>query len=148
MLLDGLTEEEQAQVAEICRIRDVKPGQKIVSEGEHGGTLLLIRKGRAEVQKSLSGESQKYLKELRAGEFFGEMCFLNSESRSATVVALEKCEILELDGKEFDRLVMKCPDIGLKVYKNIARELVERLKRNNEELKKAVLWAIEGTSPR
>jgi CRP-like cAMP-binding protein len=148
MLLDGLTEEEQALVAEICKTREIKAGQKIVSEGEQGGTLLLMRKGRAEVRKSLDGKIQKYLKELKAGEFFGEMCFLNMASRSASVVALEKCEILELDGKDFDRLVRKHADIGLKIYRNIARELVERLNRNNEELKKAVLWAIEGANPR
>ena len=148
MLLDNLTDEEQALIAGICRIREVEKGEEVVSEGEDGGTLLLIRKGRAEVRKALDTAKHKYLRELRTGDFFGEMCFLHKAPRSASVVALEKCEILELNNDDFDRLAEKYPEIGLKVYRNIAVELVERLRRNNEELKRAVLWAIEGTSPR
>lgn len=148
MLLDNLTDEEQALVAEICHIREFKVDQTIVSEGEKGGALLLIRKGRAEVRKSLGVKNHKYLRELKKGDFFGEMCFLHRAPRSASVIALEDCEVLELDGLEFDKLAVKNPEIGLKVYKNIASELVDRLRRNNEELKKAVLWAIEGANPR
>ncbi|MDD4871545.1 MAG: cyclic nucleotide-binding domain-containing protein [Kiritimatiellae bacterium] len=148
MLLDNLTDEEQALVAEICRIRECKCDDSVVSEGDRGGSILFIRKGRAEVRKSLGKNNHKFLRELHAGEFFGEMCFLNNVPRSASVVALEDCEILELNGADFDKLVRKYPEIGLKVYKNIASELVDRLRRNNEELKKAVLWAIEGTDPR
>jgi CRP/FNR family transcriptional regulator, cyclic AMP receptor protein len=148
MLLDNLTSEEQALVAEICQTREFKCDDKVVSEGGCGGSLLLIRKGRAEVRKSLGKNNHKFLRELCAGEFFGEMCFLNKVPRSASVVALEDCEILELESTDFDKLVRKYPEIGLKVYKNIASELVDRLRRNDEELKKAVLWAIEGTGPR
>ena len=147
MLLDNLTAEEQALVAEICRIREFTKGDEVVVEGERGGSLLLIRKGRAEVLKSLGNKDHKFLREIKQGEFFGEMCFLKKAPRSASVHCLENCEILELDGADFDKLVLKYPEIGLKVYKNIAGELVDRLRRNNEELKKAVLWAIEGTSP-
>ena len=148
MLLDNLTDEEQALVAEICKIREFRTDQTIVSEGEKGGALLLIRKGRAEGRKSLGAKNHKFLRELKKGDFFGEMCFLHHAPRSASVIALEDCEILELEGLEFDKLAAKYPEIGLKVYKNIAAELVERLRRNNEELKKAVLWAIEGANPR
>jgi CRP-like cAMP-binding protein len=148
MLLDNLTAEEQALIAESSRIREYKAGDKIVSEGDAGGSLLLIRKGRAEVHKALDVKNHKFLRELRAGEFFGEMCFLHKALRSASVVALESCEVVELSGTDFERLIIKHPEIGMKIYKNIASELVDRLRRNNEELKKAILWAIEGAGPR
>jgi len=148
MLLDNLTAEEQALIAETSRVREYKAGEYIVSEGEAGGSILLIRKGRAEVRKSLDVRNHKFLREFRAGEFFGEMCFLHRAPRSASVIALEPCEVVELDGVDFERLTTQYPDVGMKIYKNIAAELVDRLRRNNEELKKAVLWAIEGAGPR
>jgi len=148
MLLDALTEEEQALFAQICRIRDCKTGEEVVSEGDKGESLLLLRKGRAEVRKALDKGNYKYLKELQKGEFFGEMSFLNRLARSASVVAVEDCEILELNRKDFEKLIKKNPEIGLKIYRNIAAELAFRLKRNNEDLRRAVLWAIEGTDAR
>lgn len=148
MLLDDLTEEEQALFAEICRGGEYKAGDEVVSEGDEGDSLLFIRKGRAEVRKGLdSSNNYKYLKELQEGDFFGEMSFLSHAPRSATVVAMDTSEILELKSADFDKLVADYPALGLKVYRNIARELALRLKRNNEDLRKAVLWAIEGTEP-
>ena len=148
MLLDNLTSEEQAFIAEICRVKVFRKDDNIVLEGDRGGSLLLLRKGRAEARKGLSASSHKYLRELKKGDFFGEMCFLHNAPRSATIVALEDCEILEINNEDFDRLAKKYPEIGLKVYKNIASELGERLRTNNEDLKKAVLWALEGSEPR
>ncbi len=145
MLFDAFTAEETALFAETCKVREYQSGQEIVSEGDKGGSLLLIRKGRAEVRKRLDSSNYKCLKELDAGDFFGEMSFLNQTPRSASVIALEDCEILEVMKADFDVLAQSNPDIGLKVYRSIAQELALRLKRNNEDLKKAVLLAIDGT---
>lgn len=144
MLLKYLTEEEKALFAEICKVREYQRGQQIVTEGDKGESLLLIRKGRAEVRKVLDAGNYKYLKELNEGSFFGEMSFLTQVPRSASVIALDYCEILELTSKDFDVLIQSYPVIGLKIYKSVAQELASRLKKNNEDLKKAVLWAIEG----
>lgn len=145
MLFDAFTVEENTLFEKICKVRKYQSGQEIVSEGDEGGSLLLIRKGRAEVRKTLDSSNYKCLKELDPGDFFGEMSFLNQISRSASVIALEDCEILEVMKTDFDVLAQSNLDIGLKIYRSIAQELALRLKRNNEDLKKAVLLAIEGT---
>lgn len=145
MLLDEMSSEEKTLFGEICKVKEYESGQEIIKEGEKGESLLLIRKGRVEVRKALDIDNYKHLKELSSGEFFGEMSFLNQSPRSASVITLDSCEILELNRKDFDLLVKANPGIGLKVCKSIAIELAARLKRNNDDLKKAVLWAIEGT---
>lgn len=144
MMLEVLTDEEKSLFAEICKLTEYQTGQQIISEEDKGDSLLLIRKGRVEVRKILDSDNYKHLKELDTGEFFGEMSFLNRDPRSASIVALENCEILELTRADFDVLAESNPVLGLKIYMCIAEELASRLKRNNEDLKKAILWAIEG----
>lgn len=144
MLVDSLTAEEKALFEGICKVKEYQSGQQIVSEEDKGESLLLIRKGRAEVRKKLDASNYKYLKELDEGDFFGEMSFLTQVPRSASVIALDRCEVLELEKADFDILIQSNPSIGSKIFESIARELASRLRNNNEDLKKAVLWAIEG----
>lgn len=146
MLLDGLNDEEKATFAGICKITKYKPGQSIVIEGDKGETMLLIRQGKAEVRKQLKAENYKFLKELGTGDFFGEMSYLNKAPRSANVVAVDVCEVLEFRMADFDALCVKNPDIGMKIYKNMAKEIALRLKKNNDDLRKAIMWATEWTS--
>jgi CRP-like cAMP-binding protein len=145
MLLDGLTDEEKALFAGICRITSYKPEQVIVAEGDQGETILLIRKGRVEARKGLSEGNHKFLKELKAGDFFGEMSYLNKAPRSATVAAVDRCEILEFKMADLDGLCREIPSIGAVIYKNMAKEIAFRLKKNNEDLARAITWAMQSS---
>lgn len=138
MLFNGMTDEEKALLASICKLGEFDTGDLIVSEGDVGETLLIMRSGRAEVRKKLKSGEHKFLKELQQGDFFGEMSFLDKAARSASVVAQEKCEVLECRMDGLDRLCSGNPVIGAKLYRNMAMEMAARLRKNNEDLKKAV----------
>ncbi len=143
MMLDSLTDEEKAAFASICRLTEHKAGDLIVTEKAPGDTLLIIRQGNAEVRKYIAGSSFRKLKELKPGDFFGEMSFLGRSPRSACVVATVPTEVLELREKDFTVLTKSYPAIGAKIYGTIARELAGRLRRNNDELKKVLSLFIE-----
>lgn len=144
MLFDELTKEEKAAIEKIGVCRKFVEGGYIVKEGEKGASLFIIRSGTAEVRKVLNENNYKHLKNMEAGEFFGEMSFLGNVTRSASVVALEECDVIELDANAFESLAEKQPSIGLRVYRNIAKDLAGKLRRDTEDLKKALLWAIHG----
>jgi CRP-like cAMP-binding protein len=144
MLLDILTEEEKALFAGICRITEYEPDQLVVAEGSEGGTILIVRRGKAEARKRLDEQGKyKLLKQMGAGDFFGETTFLCGCPRSADIVTIEKTEMLEVAMKEFDEFCKEYPDAGVKIYRVMAQEVAERLKQNNEDLKKAVKWASQ-----
>lgn len=142
-LLDYLSDEEKGLLASVCTAKGYKAGQQIVCEGESGETLLLVRSGRVEARKNLAAEEYKYLKIIESGGFFGEMSFLNQSPRSATVVALEDCQVLEISRKQFDPLAQTNPELGTKIYREVGCELASRLQQCDEDLKKAVLWAMK-----
>lgn len=143
MLFDALTEKERAQVVKVGRKRRYAKGDFVLHEGDESSSLFLILEGAIQVRKALDSDRYKQLKDLMPGDFFGEMSFLTSTPRSADVLALQDCEILEIPHAPFTKLVGEHPAIGLKIYRNIAEELATRLRRNNDELKRAILWALE-----
>jgi len=64
-------------------------GEIIFREGETGSSMYRILAGGAAVYARFGGEEQKLLKELRPGDYFGEMAVIEISPRSATVVATE-----------------------------------------------------------
>lgn len=142
MLIDILTDDERALLASICKAREFKAGEEIVTEGASGESFLLIRKGKAEARKRVEGKTVGRLCDLEAGEFFGEMSFMTKASRSASIIATEDCEVLELVKSDFDALADSNSGLGMKIYKGIAEGLAARLAKSNEELRNAVLCAM------
>jgi CRP-like cAMP-binding protein len=143
MLLDALTDKEKDMVMATGAIREYSEGDLILREGDASTSLFMIIEGAVQVRKGLDQDRYKQLKDLVAGDFFGEMSFLTSTPRSADVLSVQDCRILEIPRDEFLALARKHPSIGMKVYRNIAEELATRLRRNNDDLKRAILWALE-----
>ena len=67
-------------------------GTVIVSEGERGGSLFVIRSGRVQVFAGADGDKQVLIDEHGPGDYFGEMS-LDGHTRSASVRALEQSTI-------------------------------------------------------
>ncbi|MBN2302570.1 MAG: cyclic nucleotide-binding domain-containing protein [Lentisphaerae bacterium] len=145
MLLESLTEDEQVLLAQNCVALEFKKGETVVMEGDKGGSLMLVREGRVAVKKLLQNDKHKHLRDLFAGQFFGEMSCLTDSARSATVEAVTDCVILELAKDKLAELSSRYPEIGMKLYRGMAVELADRLAANNDDLRKAILWAIDGT---
>ena len=57
--------------------------------------MFVIARGSVEVQIP-QGDSTKVLSTLRENDFFGEMSLLTGEPRTATVVAIEETEVLQI----------------------------------------------------
>ena len=138
MLLDGLTNKEIELLEQTATLREYPKGATVIKEGSDSRSLFLIRRGRAEVSKTLDDDFARRLREFSANDFFGEIAFLGLNPRSATVVTLEPTTILELNPDYFKVLTEEHPRIGLVMYQNMAVELASRLKQNTEDLKEAL----------
>jgi len=139
MLLDGFTAEEDRELHEVARVRTFAAGEALIREGTPGRSLFLIRSGIVEVVKDLKDTIYRHLKDFGPGEMIGELGFLGLPTRTASVVAKEDCEAIEISAEVFAGLASRRPDIGMKVYRNIAIELADRLGKNTEELRRALL---------
>jgi len=95
-------------------------GQVIVQEGELGDRLYFVLRGSAEAFVG-SGESERRVNVLRAGDYFGEMAILEEAPRNATVRALEPSVLLALDRGTFLALLEREPGVRQTVTDNLAR---------------------------
>lgn len=111
-------------------------GQKIITEGETGNQLYIIKEGVVVVQRG----TQEIAK-LHAGSYFGEMALLNNTPRSATCVAVEgpvKCMCLSRETLQ-KTLNNKLQDI---IERNTIMEAInksEALSLLNREQKDAIV---------
>lgn len=99
---------DAAQIAEITTLLKplvVPPNHAIIRLGESADSMYFIVTGRVEIQTL---PNPIYLKE---GEYFGEIGLLKKIKRTAAVVSLTHCQLLELKSNEFWHLVEKLPSL-------------------------------------
>ena len=116
--------------AEKCKYES---GVTIVKEGSAGAYMYIIFDGSALVTKK-GNEGDVELARLNAADSFGEMALADREARSATVTALTSCVLVRIS----EQTLTRNPEIAMKVYRNLAILLSERLRNTVEKL----VWRV------
>jgi CRP-like cAMP-binding protein len=105
--------------------------------GELNFRLFIIRKGAVKVVR-LGTAGDIPLATLKAGEIFGEMSFLDGSRTTAVVRAVEPTEVLETSRGSVDRLLAEKPNLGAKLWRNLALDLKQRLVKTNEVIEQYI----------
>ena len=129
----GLSPAEIGEVLANAEKCTFEPGMAIVKEGNVGTHMYIIIEGEASVTKQGRG-GEVELARLGATDSFGEMWLADNETRSASVTALTPCILVRMN----DQVINSRPEIGVKVYRNIARVLSARLRSADE----ALVWRL------
>ena len=85
------------------RPQTASPGKKVIHEGTRGTGMYFITSGAVEV--ALPGRRVR----LEAGDFFGEMALLSGDRRTADVIAVDFCQLLVLDRRDFNQFMAHHP---------------------------------------
>jgi small-conductance mechanosensitive channel/CRP-like cAMP-binding protein len=104
----GLPEDARRALAESANTRLFADGEQIVREGEPGGTMYLVTRGRVVVTV---GAGAQRVAVTEAGGYFGEMSLLTGEPRTATVTASGDCTLLEIAATDFRSYVQSNPGV-------------------------------------
>lgn len=126
--------------AELTREQKFAKGSMIVSEGDAGDALFVVRSG--EVKVVLVGDDGRevILNVLSVGDHFGELALIDGGPRSAHVVSTQASSLLVLRRTDFRRRVEQNPQVawGLMV------ELSRRLRQADETIGSLVLLDVPG----
>ena len=125
----GLTPAEITDLLGSSEKCSFEPDSYIVKEGNIGNHMYIILNGEAIVTKS-GRDGEVELARLSSADSFGEMALADNEARSASVVADTDCVLVRIN----DQIINSRPEIGLKVYRNIARVVSARLRAADELL--------------
>lgn len=100
-------------------VSNIAAGEKIITEGQGGGTLEIMRSGKAKVEDNNRYEGRVILAEIEAGTIFGELSFLNNKRRTADVTALENCVIYTLKQADFTELMKNHHELAYTILTTI-----------------------------
>lgn len=110
------------------RLRFLSAQEHLIKEGERGDYVYILKSGELKAYK-MDGEREVYLGTIQPGEFVGEMAYINGEARTASVVSLVDCELIEIPSEILDAVLFSKPAWS----KALLKTLSKRLKSSNEE---------------
>ncbi len=104
--------DEMVAVIEGLKLLSFERGGVILRQGQPGASLYMLTSGRVRAfRKDAASGKQVPIGDLDEGAFFGEMSILSGAPRAASVVALTRCELLELDRPTLDRITATHPHV-------------------------------------
>src|SRR3954453_4535310 len=110
-MLEALPDAALADLAGRARRRRFPAGEVVFNEGDTGNSLHVVRRGHLKVVRP-THDDRLVLDKVEPGEAFGELAVLNSAPRTASVIALEDCETLEISKADFERVLDQHPQAG------------------------------------
>jgi CRP/FNR family transcriptional regulator, cyclic AMP receptor protein len=133
-LFTDLSEVELRALESEVKERAFRKNEVIFHEDDPGRALFILKKGRVKVGRENKRGREVILRILEPGDFFGEMSLLDEEPRSATVTALDGCQVLILFREAFVAFVSKHPRAVLRML----TVLSQRLRKANEKISRLV----------
>ncbi|MFA4830153.1 MAG: cyclic nucleotide-binding domain-containing protein, partial [Thermodesulfovibrionales bacterium] len=128
--LSSLPEDEARELVGSIKSQLFSPGQRIIEEGDSGDSIFLIKSGQADVVAHILGKEIE-LATLSVGDVFGEVAFLTGRPRTASVIAIDKLEIIEFDRFILEEMFEKYPDILKKIqdfYQSHVQDTIQKVK--------------------
>lgn len=122
-IFSSITEEELLKITAITTDRTYQKGEMVYLQGDEGGKLYVIHKGRVKITRlGMSGKEQ-VIRVLGPGAFMGELSLLSPVPMTDNAEALETTTMCMIDGKELKGLMLENPSIALKIIEELSRRL-------------------------
>ena len=117
-IFDGLSRKELDRLAQSMDEVSVEAGRQLAKEGQFAHEFFVIEDGSAVVIHD--GET---LAELGPGDFFGEIGLLETERRTASVVAQTPMELIVMFQREFRQMEKEIPAVAERIREAIRNRL-------------------------
>ena len=137
-LFQDLGPAELEEIALMCTRKTYTSGAPIIMTEDEEHSFYVISRGNVAVKAIDPTMREKVLAYLEPGDFFGEMSAIDSEPRSADVIAgNEEVEVLVFSQKDFIEVLQNYPSVHLA----LSREFCRRLRLINHRLSSVSLPA-------
>jgi diguanylate cyclase (GGDEF)-like protein len=120
-LFSLMTKAEFKMAAAFLKYSRIEKDSTLFKEGDAGKDMFILLSGALSAFVSQFDGTQRWMFDIKVGDFFGEMSVIANEPRSATVIAQEDAQIMVLRGDDFYRILSEQPANGIKLLKAIAK---------------------------
>jgi CRP-like cAMP-binding protein len=103
-IFEGLTDSQLERIAEICREETHPAGSLIIEEGEPAERLYVLREGRVALEMGVRMWPERRVRQMRvetlnAGQPFGLSTLTDSDLRTMSARAVDRCRSIALGGQ-------------------------------------------------
>jgi small-conductance mechanosensitive channel/CRP-like cAMP-binding protein len=124
-LFKSMKAEHIKMIVNHCRSQHYGVGETIIREGADGASMFVLVTGEASVSVDGSGGEPALVATLRGGDCFGEMSLLTGEKRSANVIALSDCEVIEITKDVFGNAVQRDSELLMRLSSLLAHRKMQ-----------------------
>ncbi len=122
-LFAGLEPAQLEALARGAQLRVFPRGAVVVNAGDEAHGLFVVQRGSLKVFLMDEGGRELTLSIHGPGEYFGELALLDEAPRSASVMALERCELLHIARPAFLALIGASPECMQALLRNLVRRI-------------------------
>ena len=133
-LFKDFTETGLKIFAAISLEKAIPAGTPIFVENMVGEALFIVKSGTVRITQR-SGDGERELAILGAGEHLGAVALLGKSVRLVSAVAATACEVVEITQRDFVRLQPQKPQACLKLALAIAADLAAKVAENRDTLR-------------
>jgi CRP-like cAMP-binding protein len=118
--------------------RKVKKGTVLFRKGDPGSNLYAVCAGAIRISAPSELGKDAIFNLITPGEIFGEIALLDGGQRTADAVAIESCDLMVLERRDFIPLVREYPDIAMRLIE----VLCHRLRRTTEQVEDVMFLGL------
>jgi CRP/FNR family cyclic AMP-dependent transcriptional regulator len=139
-LFGSFPEDQLRALATMVTRRSAPRGSVIMHEGDPTDSLYIVMSGRLKVMMGEADGKEVILGIIGPGEFFGEMGLIDDGPRSASVIAIEPCELLSVSKRAFK----KCLEENVPLAMAVLRVVVRRLREADRKIGSLAMLDVYG----
>jgi uncharacterized membrane protein len=128
-LFEGLSDADREALAKRLQERSFKQGETVFAKGEQGNSMYIVLSGSVQIYLPPAADDKDaqrvVLKDVRTGEYFGELSLFDDKPRSASVDATIDTVLLELTREEFADHLGRSKSAAMSILSEMANRLRE-----------------------
>jgi len=127
-----LSYQEKEVLKGLIHIEMYHKGDLIIHENQHVDGLFILNTGRVALEHQKHAQAIR-LATLEAGAQLGDMSLFNGGQASATVKALESCEIYHISQQSMQYMMKYRQDLTQDIMQNTIRSLAKAIRQMNDK---------------
>ena len=124
-IFKDLTEQQIESLMNSAPMRTAKKGTEFYRAEDGPEVLFLLKSGKVELYRESPDGKKLTMAIVEKGTFFGEMSLVGQQLRDTCAIALEDSVICALSHHDVESLVLKHPQVALRLIEVMARRLQE-----------------------
>ena len=116
----------------------VQRGALIFAKGDPGSSVMAVLDGSVRISVSTINGHEVVLAQVSRGDLFGELAVIDGQPRSANATAVENCELMVIERRNFLPFILSYPEVAIKLLELMSA----RLRQSNEQIEDVMFTGL------